>query len=106
MKKKSETLKLIEMYLLECEIKESELMGRYNGVWHDIEVLDVLGIAEEKATLYGNILISVDGIEKCLSFTMFNKWAFVYKDEYIEIIEDLGTLIIELFYENQQKNIV
>ena len=98
MKNKSETFQLIENELLECEIGQAELYGRYNGYWEDIAVIDVIGLTEEKATIYGGVLVEINGIEKLISFKLFNRWVYVYKDEIIEIMEDLGTEIIKVFY--------
>ena len=98
MKNKSETFQLIENELFQCEIGQAELYGRYKGYWQKIDVMDVIGLTEEKATIYGGLIIEIGGIEKPISFKMFNKWAYVYKDEIIEIMEDLGTEIIKVFY--------
>ena len=98
MKNKSETFNLIENELLECEIGQAELYGYYNGYWQDIDVIDVIGLSEEKATIYGGLIIEIGGIEKLISFKLFNRWVYVYKDEIIEIMEDLGTEIIKVFY--------
>ena len=98
MKNKSETFQLIENELLECEIGQAELYGYYNGYWEDIAVIDVIGLTEEKATIYGGLIIEIGGIEKLISFKLFNRWVYVYKDEIIEIMEDLGTEIIKVFY--------
>lgn len=98
MKNKSETFQLIENELLECEIGQAELYGYYNGYWEDIAVIDVIGLSEEKATIYGGVLVEIGGIEKLISFKLFNRWVYVYKDEIIEIMEDLGTEIIKVFY--------
>ena len=98
MKNKSETFQLIENELLECEIGQAELYGRYKEYWQKIDVIDVIGLTEEKATIYGGALVEIGGIEKPISFKMFNKWVYVYKDEIIEIMEDLGTEIIKVFY--------
>ena len=98
MKNKSETFQLIENELFECEIGQAELYGRYNGYWEDIDVIDVIGLTEEKATIYGGLIIEIGGIEKLISFKLFNRWVYVYKDKIIEIMEDLGTEIIKVFY--------
>lgn len=98
MKNKSETYLLIENELFECEIGQSELYGYYNGYWEEISVIDVVGLSEEKAVIYGGVLVEIGGIEKLISFKLFNKWVYVYKDEIIEIMEDLGTEIIKVFY--------
>lgn len=98
MKNKSETFQLIENELFECEIGQSELCGYYNGYWEVIDVIDVIGLSEEKAAIYGGVLVEIGGIEKLISFKLFNKWVYVYKDEIIEIMEDLGTEIIKVFY--------
>lgn len=97
-KNKSETYLLIENELFECEINQSELYGYYNGYWQEISVIDVIGLTEEKATIYGGALVEIGGIEKLISFKLFNRWVYVYKDEMIEVLEDLGTEIIEVFY--------
>ena len=98
MKNKSETFQLIENELFECEIGQSELYGYYNRYWQKIGVTDVIGLTEEKATIYGGLIIEIGGIEKLISFKLFNRWVYVYKDEIIEIMEDLGTEIIKVFY--------
>lgn len=98
MKNKSETFQLIENELFECEIGQSELYGRYDGYWEEIKIIDVIGLSEEKAIIYGGMLVNVGGIEKLISFKLFNKWVYVYKDEMIEVMEDLGTEIIKVFY--------
>ena len=98
MKNKSETFQLIENKLLQCEIGQAELYGYYNGYWEDIKIIDVIGLSEEKAAIYGGALVEIGGIEKPISFKMFNKWVYIYKDEIIEIMEDLGTEIIKVFY--------
>lgn len=98
MTNKSEAFQLIENELFQCEINQSELYGYYGGYWQDIGIIDVIGISEEKATIYGGVLVEIGGIEKLISFKLFNKWAYVYKDELIEVLEDLGTEIIKVFY--------
>lgn len=98
MKSKSETLLLIENELFECEIGQAELYGRYKGYWQEIGVIDVIGLSEEKAIIYGGALVEIDGIEKPISFRLFNRWVYIYKDEMIEVMEDLGTEIIKVFY--------
>lgn len=97
-KQKTELYQFIDNYILECETGISEIQGRYNDHWHDINIIEMLGMVEEKATLYGCLLVEIEGIIKEVSFKMFNKWAYVYKDEQIEVTEDLGTAIIESFY--------
>ena len=98
MKNKSETFQLIESELLECEIGQAELYGYYNGYWEEIKIMDVIGLSEEKAVIYGGALVEIGGIEKLISFKMFNKWVYIYKDEMIEVMEYLGTEIIKVFY--------
>ena len=98
MKNKSETFLFIADELFRCEIGQAELYGYYNGYWEDIAVIDVIGLTEEKATIYGGALVEIGGIEKPISFKMFNKWVYIYKDEMIEVMEDLGTEIIKVFY--------
>ena len=98
MKKKSEVFKLIDNELFKCEIGQTELYGRYKGYWEEIKIIDVIGLTEEKATIYGGALVEIGGIEKLISFKLFNRWVYVYKDEIIEVMEDLGTEIIKVFY--------
>ena len=98
MKNKSETFLFIADELFQCEIGQAELYGYYNGYWEDIGIIDVIGLSEEKATIYGGLIIEIGGIEKLISFKLFNRWVYVYKDEIIEIMEDLGTEIIKVFY--------
>ena len=98
MKNKSETFQLIENELFQCEIGQSELYGYYNGYWEYIGITDVIGLSEEKAVIYGGALVEIGGIEKPISFKLFNRWVYIYKDEMIEVMEDLGTEIIKVFY--------
>ena len=98
MKSKSETYLLIENELFYCEIGQSELYGYYKGYWEEIKIIDVIGLSEEKAAIYGGALVEIGGIEKLISFQLFNRWVYVYKDEIIEIMEDLGTEIIKVYY--------
>ena len=98
MKNKSETFQLIENELFDCEIGQAELYGWYRDKWEEIKIIDVIGLSEEKAAIYGGALVEIGGIEKPISFKMFNKWVYIYKDEIIEIMEDLGTEIIKVFY--------
>ena|SRR5699024_3814693 len=98
MKNKSETFQLIENELFDCEIGQAELYGYYNGYWEEIKIMDVIGLSEEKAAIYGGALVEIGEIEKLISFKLFNRWVYVYKDEIIEIMEDLGTEIIKVFY--------
>lgn len=97
-KQKTELFKFVDNYILECETDVSEIQGRYNDDWHDINIIEMLGMVEEKATLYGCLLVEIKGVVKEVSFNLLNRWAYVYKDEQIEVSEDLGTAIIESFY--------
>lgn len=98
MTNKSETFQLIENELFQCEINQSELYGYYNGYWEVIKIIDIIGLSEEKAIIYGGVLVEIGGIEKLISFKLFNRWVYIYKDEFIEVMEDLGTEIIKVFY--------
>ena len=73
MKNKSETFQLIENELFYCEIGQAELDGYYNGYWEEIAVIDVIGLTEEKATIYGGLIIEIGGIEKPISFKIDRK---------------------------------
>ena len=89
----TKTLELVNEHLFLSETQQEDLTARISGQWEDIKIVDVIGLTEEKSTIYGYIKVVYNGYCYLINFKMVNKWAFIYKDEYIEILEDLGMVI-------------
>ena len=91
----TKTLELVNEILFLSETGQVDLMAHINGQWEDIKVIDVIGITEEKSTIYGYLEVEYNDYCYLIHVEMLNKWAFIYKDEYIEILDDLGVIIGE-----------
>src|SRR5699024_9527140 len=89
----TKTIELVNEHLFLSETGQEDLTARINGQWEDIKVIDVIGITEEKSNICGYIEVVIIVYFNLIKFKMVNKWAFIYKDEYIEILEDLGMVI-------------
>ena len=80
----TKTLGLVNEHLFLSETQQEDLTARINGQWEDIKIVDVIGLTEEKSTIYGYIEVVYNGYCYLIDFKMVNKWAFIYKDEYID----------------------
>lgn len=91
----TKTIELVNEILFLSETGQVDLMARINGQWEGIKVVDVIGITEEKNTIYGYIEVEYNEYCYLIHVEMINKWAFIYKDEHIEILDELGKVIGE-----------
>lgn len=91
----TKTIKLVNEHLFLSETGQEDLMAHINGQWEDIKVIDVIGLTEEKNVIYSYIEVEYNDYCYLINFEMLNKWAFIYKDEYIEILDELGKVIGE-----------
>ena len=87
------TLNYISQHLLDCETGMDEIFVNVRGFNENIEVIDIIGIIEEKGRIY--IGLEVEYNEYCylINVNFMNIWDFVYKDEMIEIQDVLSNLI-------------
>ena len=95
MTKTNYTLDYVNEYLLNCETHQQDMLVNVRGYMEDIEIVDVIGVVEEKGRIY--IGIEVEYNEYCylVNVSFMNMWDFVYKDEMIEIQDVLSNLISE-----------
>ena len=95
MTNKNYALNYTNEYLLNCETHQDDLLVNVRGYMEDIEIIDVIGIVEEKGRIY--IALEVEYNDYCylVNVSFMNVWNFVYKDEMIEIQDVISRLISE-----------
>ena len=82
-------------YLLDCETNQDDLLVNVKGHMKDIEIVDVIGIVEEKGRIYVGLEVEYNEYCYLVNVNFMNVWDFVYKDEMIEIQDVLSNLISE-----------
>ena len=89
------TLNYLNQHLLDCETGMDEIFVNVRGYMEDIEIVDVIGVVEEKVRIY--VGLEVEYNEHCylININFINAWEHVYKDEMIEIQDVLSNLISE-----------
>ena len=89
------TLNYLNQHLLDCETGMDEIFVNVRGFNDSVEVVDVIGVIEEKGRIY--VGLEVEYNEHCylINVSFMNMWNFVYKDEMIEIQDVLSNLISE-----------
>ena len=95
MTEKNYTINYVNQHLLDCETGINDIFVNVRGFNENIEVIDIIGIIEEKGRIY--IGLEVEYNEYCylVNVNFMNVWGFVYKDEMIEIQDVLSNLISE-----------
>ena len=95
MNEQNYTLNYINQHLLDCETGIDDIFVNVRGFNENIEVIDIIGIIEEKGRIY--IGLEVEYNEYCylINVNFMDVWDFVYKDEMIEIQDVLSNLISE-----------
>ena len=95
MNEQNYTLNYVNEYLLNCETNQQDMLINVKGEMVVIDVVDVIGITEEKGRLY--IGLEVEYNEYCylINVNFMNVWEYVYKDEMVEIQDVLSRLISE-----------
>ena len=95
MTNKNCTINYTNEYLLNCETHQDDLLVNVRGYMEDIEIVDVIGLVEEKGRIY--IALEVEYNEYCylVNISFMNVWDFVYKNEMIEIQDVISRLISE-----------
>ena len=89
------TLNYINQHLLDCETGIDDIFVNVRGFNENIEVVDVIGVTEEKGRVFVGIEVEYDEYCYLISVNFMNVWDFVYKDEMIEIQDVLSNLISE-----------
>lgn len=89
------TLKYINEYLLNCETNQDDMLVNVGSKMEDVEIIDVIGITEEKGRIYAGLEVEYDEYCYLVNINFLNTWGHVYKDEMIEIQDVLSRLISE-----------
>lgn len=89
----NDAINYINEYLLNCETKQDDLLINVKGYMEDIEIVDVIGIIEEKGRIFVGLEIEYDEYCYLININFINAWEYVYKDEMIEIQDVLSNMI-------------
>ena len=95
MTKTNYTLDYVNEYLLNCETHQQDMLVNVRGYMEDIEIVDVIGVVEEKGRIYVGLEVGYKDYCYLANVSFMNMWDFVYKDEIIEIQDVLSNLISE-----------
>ena len=89
------TLNYLNQHLLDCETGIDEIFVNVRGFNDSVEVVDVIGVIEEKGRVFVGLEVEYDEYCYLISVNFMNVWDFVYKNEMIEIQDVLSNLISE-----------
>ena len=89
------TLNYLNQHLLDCETGMDEIFINVRGFNDSVEVVDVIGVIEEKGRIYVGLEVEYEDYCYLVNVSFMNVWDFVYKDEMIEIQDVLSNLISE-----------
>ena len=89
------TLNYLNQHLLDCETGIDEIFVNVRGFNDSVEVVDVIGVIEEKGRIYVGLEVEYEDYCYLVNVSFMNVWDFVYKDEMIEIQDVLSNLISE-----------
>ena len=95
MTKLNYTLNYLNQHLLDCETGMDEIFVNVRGFNDSVEVVDVIGVTEEKGRIYVGLEVKYEEYCYLVNVNFMNVWDFVYKDEMIEIQDVLSNLISE-----------
>ena len=93
--KDNDALNYVNEYLLNCETNQQDMLVNVRGQMEDIEIIDVIGLVEEKGRIYVGLEVEYDEYCYLVNVNFMNVWDFVYKDEMIEIQDTIIRLISE-----------
>ena len=94
-KNNNNTIDYVNEYLLNCETNQQDMLVNVRGQMEDVEIVDVIGVTEEKGRIYIGLEVEYNNIRYLVNVSFMNMWDFVYKDEMIEIQDVLSNLISE-----------
>lgn len=91
------TLNYLNTHLLDCETGMDEIFVNVRGFNDSVEIVDVIGVIEEKGRIYVGLEIITNDFPfgHIIHINFMNVWDFVYKDEMVEIQDVLSNLISE-----------
>ena len=89
------TLNYLNQHLLDCETGIDEIFVNVRGFNDSVEVVDVIGVVEEKGRIYVGLEVEYEEYCYLVNVSFMNTWDFVYKDEMVEIQDVLSRLISE-----------
>ena len=95
MNEQNYTLNYLNQHLLDCETGIDDIFVNVRGFNENIEVVDVIGVVEEKGRIYVGLEVGYEDYCYLVNVSFMNMWYFVYKDEMIEIQDVLSRLISE-----------
>ena len=95
MTKTNYTLNYLNQHLLDCETGMDEIFVNVRGFNDSVEVVDVIGVIEEKGRIYVGLEVEYEEYCYLVNVNFMNVWNFVYKDEMVEIQDVLSNLISE-----------
>ena len=95
MNEQNYTLNYLNQHLLDCETGMDEIFVNVRGFNDSVEVVDVIGVIEEKGRVFVGLEVEYDEYCYLINVSFMNVWDFVYKDEMIEIQDVLSNLISE-----------
>ena len=95
MTEKNYTINYLNQHLLDCKTGIDDIFVNVRGFNENIEVIDIIGIIEEKGRIYIGLEVEYDEYCYLINVNFMNIWDFVYKDEMIEIQDVLSNLISE-----------
>ena len=95
MTNKNYTINYTNEYLLNCETHQDDLLVNVRGYMEDIEIVDVIGITEEKRRIYVGLEVEYNEYCYLINISFIDVWDFIYKDEMVEIQDVLSNLISE-----------
>ena len=95
MNEQNYTLNYLNQHLLDCETGIDDIFVNVRGFNENIEVVDVIGVVEEKGRIYVGLEVEYEEYCYLVNVSFMNTWDFVYKDEMIEIQDILSNLISE-----------
>ena len=89
------TLNYLNQHLLDCETGIDDIFVNVRGFNENIEVVDVIGVVEEKGRIFVGLEVEYDEYCYLVNVNFMNVWGYVYKDEMVEIQDVLSRLISE-----------
>ena len=97
MNEQNYTLNYLNQHLLDCETGIDDIFVNVRGFNENIEVVDVIGVIEEKGRIYVGLEVVTSDFPfgHIIHVNFMNVWEYVYKDEMIEIQDVLSNLISE-----------
>ena len=95
MTNKNYTINYTNEYLLNCETHQQDMLVNVRGYMEDIEIVDVIGITEEKRRIYVGLEVEYNEYCYLINISFIDVWDFIYKDEMVEIQDVLSNLISE-----------